>query len=208
MTCRDIKKSKDAILLRIATLLLCLAFLPYDQVSARSNSEKGTLHGSLQWLGYSYHPGGGSFPKRYPLKLDKKAYHVVEIGAVAKLDYDLNEKFLLRLAASYYKDCAMKDAGFLHFGFRGRIFSRGKHNILIGLGPTLSFRRNWHSIPEYDGDGFYGNRSYLGWQYRFFIWGGELDYLYEISDGVEFHYSFIPGFPYAYTSLFGIRYRF
>lgn len=161
---------------------------------------------SVQYLGITYHPDGGTTPEVYPLKLDKKAYVVFNVGLAANLDYSLNKYFFLRFTTTLYKDCAFVTAGGFHLGPRVQ-FSLKKNRINLGVGPILSFRKDWHQFKEYQGDDFYGDRVYGPWQYRFFPYAVELEYLRRINDHLELQYSLIPGAPLIFTSLLGVRFR-
>lgn len=170
-------------------------------------SEKQSLVISLQYIGLTIHLNGGTLPQRYPLKLDSKAYFVVDAGASSSLDYRFHRKFFLRFSAAVYKDCAFVSAGYFHIGPRGLIASWGNNEINGGLGPTLVYRQDWHRFPEFKGDAFYGNRTYHGWQYRFFLFGGEFEYIKRITKRLWFQYSLIPGAPLLITSRIGCMYR-
>jgi hypothetical protein len=160
---------------------------------------------SFQYLGLTFHPGGGTTPEIYPLKLDKKAYLDLEIGVTANIDYTLGKYVFLRLTSSIYKDCAFVTAGCIHMGPRFQ-YKWGKNGVNLGIGPIFSFREDWHQFPEYTTDDFYGDRVYGRWQYRFFPAAVELEYLRKINDRMEFQYSIIPGAPLVITSLFGVRF--
>jgi hypothetical protein len=161
---------------------------------------------SFQYLGITYHPDGGTTPEVYPLKLDKKAYFVINVGAAANLDYGLGKYFFLRFTTTLYKDCAFVTAGCFHLGPRIQ-YSWKKSRINMGIGPILSYREDWHQFEEYQTDDFYGDRVYGKWQYRFFPYAVELEYFHRINDHLEFQYSLIPGAPLVFTSLFGVRFR-
>jgi hypothetical protein len=161
-------------------------------------------HVSFQYLGLTYHPGGGNTPEVYPLKLDAKAYLVLDVGAAANLDYRLSDFAFLRFTSALYKDCAFVTAGCVHAGPRLQ-YSWGNNRINAGIGPILSFRGDWHRFKEYQNDDFYGDRVYNGWQYRFFWYAIEFEYLRRINDSAEFQWSIIPGGPLIITSMFGIR---
>lgn len=163
---------------------------------------------SLQYLGITYHPHGGETPEIYPLKMDRKAYIVFDVGLAFKADYYISSRFFVRFLSALYEDCAFVTAGCFHLGLRGHIVSWGKNKIIGGVGPTLLFREDWHQFKEYQGDQFYGNRVFRGLQYRFIIYGGEFEYLRKINDKLEFQYTLIPGSPIILTSLFGIRIKF
>jgi hypothetical protein len=189
----------------VATLMLCSTHISAQTVESRAG-KMPAWYLSFQYLGLTYHPDGGNTPEVYPLKLDKKAYFVLDVGVVANVDYCLSENFFLRFTTSLYKDCAFVTAGCVHAGPRLQ-FSWGDNRINAGVGPILSFRGDWHRFGQYKDDEFYGNRVYKGWQYRFFLTAIEFEYLRRINDSMEFQYSIIPGAPLVITSIFGIRFR-
>ncbi|MFN8208944.1 MAG: hypothetical protein U0T82_16280 [Bacteroidales bacterium] len=168
--------------------------------------ENSPWYFSLQYLGITFHPGGGTTPEVYPLKFDRKAYVVVNVGAAANIDYSLNKHFFLRFTASRYKDCAFVSAGCFHLGSRLQ-HSWGKSSINVGMGPIFSYREDWHQFAQYTTDDFYGNRVQGKWQYRLFPCALELEYLHRINDRLEFQYSLIPGGALVLSSLVGVRYH-
>lgn len=161
---------------------------------------------SAQYLGLTYHPDGGNTPQIYPLKLDKKAYLVLDVGAAFNADYRFGHKSFFRFTASLYKDCAFVTAGALHLGPRLEFgWGRNRNRFNVGMGPIFSFRQDWHRFKEYVDDEFYGRRVWKGWQYRFYMTALELEYLRRINDRLEFQWSLIPGAPLVITSMFGVR---
>ena len=160
---------------------------------------------SVQYLGLTYHPNGGNTPEIYPLKMDNKAFLVLDVGAAANLDYCLGRHTFFRFTAALYKDCAFVTAGCLHLGPRLQI-GWGQNRFNIGIGPILSFRQDWHRFAEYKDDEFYGRRVYKSWQYRLYMSAAELEYQRRISDRMEFQLSLIPGVPLIMTFLFGVRF--
>ena len=194
---------------RFFPLLLLLISL---HSTAQTRSREGLppanhFYLSAQYLGLTFHPGGGNAPEIYPLKLDEQAFWVMEVGAALNLDYYFAERFFLRASAARYRDCAYVPAGYFHLGIRGVIFSSGKHQVNGGMGPALLYRQDWHQFSEYQGDPFYGNRVRGKWQYRFILYGGEFEYLYRLNDHLQFQFSVIPGVPIVVTSKFGLRIR-
>jgi hypothetical protein len=163
-------------------------------------------HLSVQYLGLTLHPEGGSTPEEYPLKLDKKAYLVLSVGAAANADYRLNDRFFFRVTSSLYRDCAFVTAGCLHAGPRIQGHWRG-NGFNVGIGPIFSFRRDWHRFKGYVDDDFYGDRVWKGWQHRLYMTALELEYLRRINDRMELQWSLIPGAPLVITSLVGVRFR-
>jgi len=194
----------------LARILVVMLILWPTRISAQAiESAAGRIPAwylSVQYLGLTYHPDGGNTPEVYPLKIDRKAYLVFDVGVAANLDYCLSDYFFLRLTSSLYKDCAFVTAGCFHAGPRLQ-FSWGDNRINAGIGPILSFRGDWHRFEQYQDDEFYGNRVYRGWQYRFFLTAVEFEYLRKINDSMEFQWSVVPGAPLVVTSMFGIRFR-
>jgi hypothetical protein len=201
-------KTKDGIFIPIL-ILMCFDLWPapvfsQDAQSGAASNDAWRL--SVQYLGLTLHPDGGNTPEVYPLKCDRKAYLVVDVGAAAKIDYRMSDSFFLRFTSALYKDCAFLMAGCIHAGPRMQ-YSRGNNSINAGIGPILSFRQDWHRFKEYQDDEFYGNRIYRGMQYRYFWTAIELEYLRRISDTMELQWSIIPGAPLVITSMIGIRFK-
>jgi hypothetical protein len=196
---------KIVLLFKFMILIMALPAV-IAQNQEKDNSKIQSWYVSFQYLGLTYHPDGGNTPEIYPLKLDKKAFLVVDVGVAANIDYRLCNYSFLRFSTSYYKDCAFVNGGCFHFGPRFQ-FSWKKNSINIGMGPILSLREDWHRFSQYTTDDFYGNRVYKGWQYRLFPYALELEYLRKINDKLDFQYSIIPGAPLVITSLFGVRFK-
>jgi hypothetical protein len=124
-------------------ILVAMMMLWPTRVSSQSvestAEELPVWHFSIQYLGLTYHPGGGNTPEVYPLKLDRKAYLVLDVGIAANLDYRLCDYSFLRFTSALYKDCAFVTAGGVHTGPRLQ-YSWGDNRINMGVGPILSFR--------------------------------------------------------------------
>jgi hypothetical protein len=179
--------------------------LPVCEV-VRGNGSAKSL--SVQFLGLTFHPGGGAvnMVKKYPLRMDKKATFVINLGFTVAYDYDISDKWFIRTMVGYFKDCAFMNAGFIHMGFRWKPIRIGRHSINGGLGPFLSVRKDWHPFDGYnDKSDFYGKRVWNGMQYRLFPFGGEIEYQYKINRKWDFQYSVVPGFPAVINSRFGFR---
>jgi hypothetical protein len=200
-------KTTGQILARILVVMLIVCPTRISAQAVESTAgEIPAWHLSIQYLGLTYHPDGGTTPEVYPLKFDRKAYLVLDVGVAANLDYRLSDCSFLRFTASLYKDCAFVTAGCLHVGPRLQ-YSWGDNRINAGIGPILSFRGDWHRFEQYKDDEFYGDRVYKGWQYRFFPTAVEFEYLRKINDTMELQWSIVPGAPLVITSMFGIRFR-
>jgi hypothetical protein len=177
----------------------------YAPIAGASAGCEPHWHYSVQYLGLTYHPDGGTTPEVYPLKFDRKAYLVLSIGAAGDVDYSLGKLFFLRLKSTVYKDCAFLWAGALHFSPHAQ-YTFGNNRINLGIGPIFSFRQDWHRFKQFVDDDFYGDRVYKGWQYRFYGTALELEYLRRITKTLEMQCSVIPGAPLVITFLFGVRF--
>lgn len=176
---------------------------------AAQNAEKTNKprHFSVQWLGWTLHPNGGSMPQNNPWKLDKDAVFLLNPGVAFGYDWQSAKKNVFwRAAAGYYGDCALQHAGYLHIGFRWEVVRFGRHSFNGGFGPGFFFRKDWHRFKDYKGDPIYGNRVWRDWQYRVFPVIGEVEYLFKINDRWQFQYSVVPGYPVVVNSKMGVRF--
>ena len=191
--------------------ILLIVFITSYFIHAENQSNaKSPWHASIQYIGISYHPGGGDNKDKYPLKIDDDAYWLINVGASLSIDYDIIDSIaFIRSSVAFYKDCGFLYAGYVHLGMRGVIINIGRHSINGGIGATLLFRENWKNILGIENDSFYENGILNNrWEYQFIFYGGEFDYIYQFSQKFAFHYSIIPGFPFVITSKVGIRYDF
>jgi hypothetical protein len=199
------KERKSILIVFIMLMTIYPQYVSSQTVESAAN-RISAWHLSFQYLGLTYHPDGGNTPEIYPMKFDKRAFLVLDVGVATKLDYRLSKLFFVRFTSALYQDCAFVTAGCLHAGPRLQ-FSWGGNSFNVGIGPILSFRQDWHRFKQYQDDEFYGNRIYHGWQYRLFGTAVELEYLRRINESMEFQYSIIPGAPLIITSMFGIRFK-
>jgi hypothetical protein len=165
---------------------------------------------SVQWLGLTYHPGGGSVRMRdkYPLRLDPKANFVINIGAVVNYDVELSKRFFVRGSVAAYMDCAWQKAMYANICFRLGTRRWGRHNLNFGMGPALTMREDWGKFETYKrGDDIFGNRLWQGWQYRIIPYAADIEYMYQLNDRIQIQYSVIPGVPTVVTSRIGVRFK-
>ena len=145
-------------------------------------------------------------PQNNPWKLDPKAVFLLNPGVALSYDVQFKKHVFWRTAAGYYGDCALLNAGYVHFGFRWEALRFGRHTFNGGFGPGFFFRQDWHRFADYRGDPIYGNRVWQGWQYRMFPVIGEVEYLYKINERWQFQYSVVPGYPVVVNSKMGVRF--
>lgn len=187
---------------KLSLLLLSVVFTSF--------SAWGQQNVGIRFFGLSIHPHGEKANAAImPLKLDKDAYFVQNLGGILSYETSIYKGvFLAKGAIGLYSDCAARFAGFFHIGLRGRIFQTSKHSLYGGIGPTLIFRRNWLQIEEYkDQKLFKGNKENI-FQYLFLWYGGEFEYRYKIAPQLDGVVSFIPGYPDLMSLSIGLNYNF
>jgi hypothetical protein len=185
-------------------LMLLAIFFTCQLMAQTTIKVKPPRYFSVQWLGWTFHPGGSSLPQNTPWKLDAKGMFILNPGVAFSYDWQARKNVFWRAAAGYYGDCALLNAGYLHFGFRWEALRFGRHSFNGGLGPTFFFRQDWHRFSDYKGDPIYGNNVWQGWQYRF-IPVGEVEYLFKINSRWQFQYSVVPCYPVVVNSKMGLR---
>lgn len=161
---------------------------------------------SFQFIGLAFHPKGGTYPELYKRKLDQKAFFVVELGGAIQYRHRLSKRWSLGSAVAYFSDCAAMPAGMIQLGARWHIIAKQKHNLSLGFGPTLLFRRDWHELDGYNTDAFFAESVYGKYQYRFYI-VPELEYSIQLKNNWDIFYSILPGGQHVSTSSFGVRYH-
>jgi hypothetical protein len=189
--------------MKIKSTFLAIFFISHLMAQNTINL-KPPRHFSVQWLGWTLHPGGSAIPENEPWKLDSKGVFILNPGVALSYDWQFKKNVFWRTAAGYYGDCALLNAGYLHFGFRWEAMRFGRHSFNGGFGPTLLLRQDWHRFKDYTGDPIYNNRVWQGWQYRF-IPVGEVEYLFKINSHWQFQYSVVPGYPVVVNSKMGVR---
>lgn len=162
----------------------------------------------LKYFGISIHPKGEKANQHLmPRKLDKDAYIVINLGAMASYEkFIYHDAISLKVVQALYSDCASRLGGFSHIGIRFKIFKSNKHSLYGGLGPTFIYRRNWLMLDGYvNRNRFKGNEK-NDFQYMFLWYGGEFEYSYQLSKKFAFSSTFIPGYPDLMSLSFGMKF--
>ena len=187
-----------SILISKTTLLLL-----FSSFSAVVFSQKHHLE--IKYVGLGWHPQDeGMNVEKMPLKLDADGTFMLNVGALVSWERYFKEKgrYSLELMGAYYLDCALVPDVVLHLGFRGKFFTIGKHSLNGGIGPTILLRRNWHDkVLDYVNTGYFNGDEDDYFQWRFYWYGGEIEYNYAFNKKNILSVSVIPGFP-KYVALF------
>lgn len=162
---------------------------------------------TVKFFGLSAHLKQSPHPELFPNRLDEKGIFVVDLGAIVGYErFVYRDKLSVRVEQGLYADCAAELAGFTHVGWRGTILSRGRHSVDGGFGPTLMYRKDWNRIEGYQDDGYF--KRHGQWQYRFYWYGGEFEYNYELKSGTDLSVNLVPGIPELVSVGVGLRKHF
>lgn len=163
---------------------------------------------SLRYFGLTIHPFGDQTSQLQPFKLDKKAIIVANFGGFAVYDhYIFYDQIAITGMQGVFSDCSAGLAGFTHIGIRGLLMDKGKHRLMLDIGPMIYYRRDWNRFPEYvDGGVFrrYHSRNLGDLQYKFFWIAGEFSWNWQLSKEFDFNAGFTPGLPLALAFSAGI----
>ncbi|WP_337066294.1 hypothetical protein [Pontibacter sp. 13R65] len=186
--------------------LLVLSVLPIAELKAQeAPAFRNAI--TVKAFGLSIHLKESPYPEIFPNRLDDKGYATVNYGGIVGYDrFVIGNDLSVRAEQGFYADCAASMAGFTHIGFRGKIFRKGRHEINGGIGPTLVYRHDWNRLEGYIDDGYFRKRG--DWQYKFYWYGGEFEYNYQLSAQNDLSITLIPGIPEVVSFGIGFRRRY
>jgi hypothetical protein len=162
---------------------------------------------TLKFFGLSMHLKESPYPEIFPNRIDKKGYFVFNYGGIVGYERNVfRHKFSLRIEQGLYADCAGSLAGFTHVGWRSVIFNRNRHSLNGGIGPTLVYRRDWNGIKGYEDNGYFNRKG--DWQYKYYWYGAELEYNYQLKESLDLSINLVPGFPELVSIGVGVRKHF
>lgn len=191
--------------LRLILLFFCCLWLSFAGNAQEQPPYKNAF--TLKFFGLSAHLRPTPYPELFKNRIDEKGVFVVNLGGIVGYDrFVVRDVISIRVEQGLYADCASSLAGFTHFGWRGQIFKTGRHSLNGGFGPTLVYRRDWNRLKGYEDDGYF-NRS-GDWQYKFYWYGGEFEYNYQLSGQYDLSLNLVPGIPELVSFGAGFRKRF
>jgi hypothetical protein len=163
---------------------------------------------TLRYFGLTVHPGGDQTAQLQPYKIDKHAIIVANFGGFILVDHYIKRDVVaITFMQGCFTDCSAGFGGFTHVGLRFRLIDKGKHRILLGVGPMFYYRRDWNRFAEYHDSGYFHryHSSHIGAiQYKFFPLAGEFAYHWEFSKHFDFNFGFTPGLPIALSFSAGL----
>ncbi|TXK47448.1 hypothetical protein FVR03_09640 [Pontibacter qinzhouensis] len=186
--------------------LLVLSVLPLTENKAQQYTEfRNSV--TVKAFGLSVHLKESPYPEIFPNRLDNKGYTTLNFGGIIGYDrFLVRNDISVRVEQGFYADCAASMAGFSHVGFRAKIFRSGRHSVNGGIGPTLVYRHDWNRLEQYIDDGYFKKRG--DWQYKFYWYGGEFEYNYQLSAQNDLSLTLIPGIPELISIGIGFRRRY
>jgi len=165
---------------------------------------------SIKYFGLTIHPFGDYSANIQPYKLDKTAHFVLNFGGYASYEhFQWLDMLSVRIKQGVFTDCSGGIMGVSHLGLSMNLLRGKKQKLNFGLGPTLIYRRSWSRFTEYKDSGFWHNYSSEkvgSIQYKLILYGCEFEYDYSVSPKTDLSVGFTPGFPFAFTFSFGIKY--
>lgn len=163
---------------------------------------------SLRYFGLTVHPFGDQTAQLQPYKLDKHAYVVANFGGFVSVDhYIFYDQIAVTGMQGIFADCSGGIAGFSHIGISGLIVDKGKHRLMVDIGPMIYYRRDWNRFPEYEDAGVfhrYKSRTFGALQYKIFWVAGEFSWHWQLSEHLDFNLGFTPGLPLAMSISAGV----
>lgn len=168
---------------------------------------------SIKYFGFTLHPFGDYSAEIQPYKLDKKAFTVLNFGGYASYEkYVYGDLLAVRVKQGVFTDCAAGLMGVSHVGVFIKVLEKNeKHKLNIGFGPAFIYRESWRKYKLYTDTGFwriYSTKDFGELQYKLILYATEFEYDYKISDKLDLSADLVPGFPFAFTWSFGLKYWF
>ncbi|WP_439881146.1 hypothetical protein ACSX1A_18635 [Pontibacter sp. MBLB2868] len=162
---------------------------------------------TVKFFGLSLHLKESPYPEIFPNRLDDKGYAALNYGSIIGYErFLVRNDISVRVEQGIYADCAGKLAGFTHLGWRGTIFRKSRHSLNGGFGPTLVYRHSWTTIEKYEDDGYFNKSG--NWQYKFYWYGGEFEYNYQLNNNTDLSVNLVPGIPELISFGVGVRKHF
>jgi hypothetical protein len=123
-------------------------------------------------------------------------------GVIVQYEMVADGRVSVKALQSFFQNRAGELSGFTHLGLRAYVINRGSHALILGIGPSLFYRRDWNRYEWYQNDDEYKIKS--SWQYKASILSGEIQYSYFINKQSDISFSINHFEPKGIT--FGIGY--
>ena len=195
------KSESYKIFLKRILVILLLAF----SINASAQS---TI--SIKYLGLTVHPLGDESAHLQPLKLDKNAWFVLNIGTMMSYEKFVYRDLLsIKVMQGLFKDCSLKTMSVTSLTVKALIFENNKNRFYIAMGPAYLIRDSWTDYADdYVASGFWkvkNTERFGSVQYRM-VGGLDLEYDRILNEKHSISISLTPGFPMASIFSFGWKY--
>lgn len=157
---------------------------------------------TVKYFGLTIHPFGDPTANLQPLKLDKKARFVANVGVFVGYEkFFYKDLFSAKIIQGVLADCSFGFASVTHLGPRVTLLKSEKHRVYFGIGPTFLVRDSWSRFgDEYASSGFFNetySKRFGELQWSFIPYAFEFEYDYAFSQKNQLSISLTPGVPLA-----------
>lgn len=168
---------------------------------------------TLKYFGMTIHPFGDRTAHLQPYRLDDKARFVLNYGGFAGYEkFVYKDLISVKLIQGIFTDCSGGWESVTHLGVRALMFENDKNRAYLGFGPTFMLRESWTRFGEdYQSSGFFHEKhsKRLGdIQYKFILYGFEMEYDRILNDNNSLSVGFTPGIPMAMIISVGWKHWF
>ena len=144
-------------------------------------------------------------PLMYENRIDDNGNFIFEPGLMISYQkYIYLAALSFQFSQGFYSDAAASIAGTSNILLKYKFFHHYKVTASLGLGPSLSYRMDWHNINQYiDNDGYNVNGH---WQTKWML-GAELSFYLHNGNNGDYSLSFYHGASYGGV-LVSVGYRY
>ena len=144
-------------------------------------------------------------PLMYENRIDDNGNFILEPGLMISYQkYIYLAALSFQFSQGFYSDAAAKLAGTTNILLKYKFYHKYKFAVSLGMGPSLSYRKDWNNISQYiDNDGYTVNGS---WQTKW-MFGAEFSFYYYNGNKGDYSLSFYHGASYG-AALVSVGYRY
>lgn len=168
---------------------------------------------TVKYFGMTIHPLGDRTAQIQPYKLDHNARFVLNFGGFVGYErFVYKDLISLKAIQGVFSDCSGGFASVSHLGVRALLLDHKNHRLYFGVGPTLIIRDSWRRFgDQYQPSGYfnyYQSKRFGELQWKFIVYGCELEYDYLITERNNLSVSLTPGVPLACVLSVGWKHWF
>lgn len=84
-----------------------------------------------------------------PLKLDRRALFVPNVGGALQYRKQINERWSIDIEQTFQADCAFKGSWGTGISIGYDVLKQAEHQFIVALGPGFFFRNSWFVLEGY-----------------------------------------------------------